>query len=235
MGGKLTGDGRRRRLACVFCWNGGTVRRSATLMLLALVITGCGTSAASSPTSTPAALATATARPQQLPSDTGPVPKSSATAGPTGKATAVVRQPTAVPPKPVPTVAVSRDYASFTATICHSFGTRDANTIINALPYFQYNSGLRYGTMGDGEGQTADPTLLRTWLASAKVTCNFITRDVAGHGTLLASGWTQPGGWSLVELDTYGGHWKINDFTFGDRATLYNAMQTGGPIVPFRG
>ncbi len=211
------------------------MRRSATLMLLALVITGCGTSAASSPTSTPAALATATARPQQLPSDTGPVPKSSATAGPTGKATAVVRQPTAVPPKPVPTVAVSRDYASFTATICHSFGTHDANTIINALPYFQYNSGLRYGIMGDGEGQTADPTLLRTWLASAKVSCNYITRDVAGHGTLLASGWTQPGGWSLIELDTYGGHWKINDFTFGDRATLYNAMQTGGPIVPFRG
>lgn len=211
------------------------MRRSATLMLLALVITGCGTSAASSPTSTPAALATATARPQQLPSDTGPVPKSSATAGPAGKATAVVRQPTAVPPKPVPTVAVSRDYASFTATICHSFGTHDASTIINALPYFQYNSGLRYGTMGDGEGQTADPTLLRTWLASAKVSCNYITRDVAGHGTLLASGWTQPGGWSLIELDTYGGHWKINDFTFGDRATLYNAMQTGGPIVPFRG
>lgn len=203
------------------------MRRSATLMLLALVITGCGTSAASSPTSTPAALATATARPQQLPSDTGP--------GPKGSATAVVLQPTAVPPKPVPTVAVSRDYASFTATICHSFATRDASTIINALPYFQYNSGLRYGTMGDGEGQTADPALLHTWLSSTTVTCNFFTRDVAGHGTLLASGWTQPGGWSLVDLDTYGGHWKINDFTFGDRATLYNAMHTGGPIVPFRG
>ncbi len=211
------------------------MRRSATLMLLALVITGCGTSAASSPTSTPAALATATARPQQLPSDTGPGPKGSATAGPKGNATAVVLQPTAVPPKPVPTVAVSRDYASFTATICHSFATRDASTIINALPYFQYNSGLRYGTMGDGEGQTADPALLHTWLSSTTVTCNFFTRDVAGHGTLLASGWTQPGGWSLVDLDTYGGHWKINDFTFGDRATLYNAMHTGGPIVPFRG
>jgi len=203
------------------------VRRLATLMLLALVITGCGSSMASSPTATPPASATPTARPQPLASATSVRPK--------GSTTAVVRQATAVPPKPVPTVAVSNDYASFTATICHSFAAHDATTIINSLPYFQYNSGLRYGTMGDGEGQTADPALVHTWLASAKVTCNFFTRDVAGHGTLLASGWTQPGGWALLDLDTYGGHWKINDFTFGDRATLYNAMQTGGPIVPFRG
>ncbi len=203
------------------------MRRPATLMLLALCITGCGSSTASSPTSTPPASATPTTQPQ---------PRASATsAGPKGSATAAVRQPTAVPPKPVPTVAVSKDYASFTATICHSFAARDASTIINALPYFQYNSGLRYGSMGDGEGQTADPALMRNWVASSKVTCNFFTRDVAGHGSLLASGWTQPGGWSLLDLDTYGGHWKINDFTFGDRASLYGAMQTSGPIVPFRG
>jgi hypothetical protein len=67
------------------------------------------------------------------------------------------------------------------------------------------------------------------------VRCQDYTPDIAGHGTLLTSGWSQQGGWSLIELDTYGGAWKINDFTFGDRAALYRAMQTSQPIVQFRG
>ena len=142
------------------------------------------------------------------------------------------RVPTAAP---TPVVTVGSSYAAFIDASCHAFAAGDTNTISNELPYYQYNSGLRYGTLGDGEGQTGDPSLLGTWLQGGTVRCQYFTPDVAGHGTLLTSGWQQPGGWSLIELDTFNGAWKINDFTFGDCASLYRAMQTSQPIVTYHG
>jgi hypothetical protein len=112
--------------------------------------------------------------------------------------------------------------------------TRDAGTVINQLPYYQYNSGLRYGMLGDGEGETGDPSLMRTWLSRSGVQCKYFTPDVAGHGTVLTRGWAQPGGWGLIEMDTFNGHWKINDFTFGGGPALYHAMRVAGPILAYR-
>ncbi|GAC1445531.1 MAG: hypothetical protein NVSMB52_06910 [Chloroflexota bacterium] len=102
------------------------------------------------------------------------------------------------------------------------------------LPYYQYNSGVRYGRLGDGEGQTGDPALIGTWLAGTSIKCVLFTGDVAGHGTVLTSGWAQPGGWNLIEMDTFNGVWKINDFTFGDRSALYQAMQATRPVLKYR-
>jgi hypothetical protein len=131
---------------------------------------------------------------------------------------------------------ISRSYAAFLGTICQAFATGDAGTIINALPYYQYNSGLRYGNFGDGEGQTGDPSLMRTWLAAHRARCVYFTPDVAGHGTVLTRGWRVNGmNWSLIEMDVYGNQWKINDFTFGRRAALWWAVQSSQPILAYRG
>ena len=113
----------------------------------------------------------------------------------------------------------------------------DSSALRNDLPYYQYNSGLRYGMLGDGEGRTGDPALLTAWLAGGNVRCRLITRDIAGHGTVLAGGWTAaPGPWSLIEMDTYNGTWKVNDFTFGNHSDLYAAMQTtSAPLEVYRG
>ena len=101
--------------------------------------------------------------------------------------------------------------------------------------YYQYNSGLRWGMLGDGEGHTDDPGLLNTWLSSSSVQCRSFTPGVAGHGTLMTSGWSQPGPWGLIEMDVSNGRWKINDFTFGGRGPLAQAMQVGHPILPYQG
>jgi hypothetical protein len=111
----------------------------------------------------------------------------------------------------------------------------DATAVINSLMYYQYNSGLRYGTLGDGEGQTGDPSLIRTWLSSRHVHCRYFTPDAAGHGTVLTEGWPAPGSWSLIEFDTIQGRWKINDFTFGQSGALYRAERVAGPILPYHG
>lgn len=134
-----------------------------------------------------------------------------------------------------PEVASSKPYTTFLASICHALTTRDASTLTAALPYYQYNSGLRYGLLGDGEGLTGDPSLFGSWLASAHVVCVRFTPDIAGHGTVLTSGWGQFGGWSLIEMDTFNGVWKLNDLTFGQEGPLNKAMATSSPIMPYRG
>jgi hypothetical protein len=186
--------------------------RSLLPMALGLLLAGCGSSStAPPPTATPQP-ASATPAPRGTPSGTVP----------TGAPTA--------------TVTVSRTYAAFVTSLCQDFATKNADGVIKALPYYQYNSGLRWGMMGDGEGSTSDPSLMRTWLASAHVHCTFFTPDKAGHGTVLATGWTQPAPSALAEVDIYpDGHWKINDFTFGKKAVLYTAMQTAGTPLRFRG
>jgi hypothetical protein len=193
------------------------VRIVLLLLLLTLSLTACGR-APSRGSSKPTLEATATSAPGAIQSPT-PLTVS-----------------TQAPSTPVRAVAMSGSYRAFLRTVCAALSARDSATLRSELPYFQYNSGLRYGVLGDGEGQTADPGALNAWLASSHVRCTYFTPDVAGHGTLLASGWKRaPGQWSLLELDTFGGSWKVNDFTFGSRAALYAAMQTSHPIGVYRG
>ena len=162
-----------------------------------------------------------------------PTPTGTPTPAPSPIATRVPPTATA---RPTPTPTISPAYAAFVRTLCSAFAARNAGAVINSLPYYQYNNGLRYGNLGDGEGQTGDPSLMNTWLAGAHVRCINFTPDVAGHGALLTAGWAKPNQpASLLELDTFNGHWKINDFTFGSHAALYGAMQTAGPVLAYRG
>lgn len=192
-------------------WKGHCVRAGFLVpAIIALAIAGCGSS--SNGPATPHATPTSPG-PSSTPSETNP---SGITA--------------------TPTYTVGKPYARFVASLCHDFATKNANGIISVLPYFQYNNGLRWGKMGDGEGTTSDPSQMKAWLASSNVHCTYFTPGQNGHGTVLATGWAQPGPSALAELDIYpDGHWKINDFTFGNQQVLYNAMQTAGPPLRFRG
>jgi hypothetical protein len=187
------------------------VRRQIVIVACAAVLlAGCGSSAAP-PTATPAPAPTATS------------PSTSTT------------QPTAGPQASA-TPAVSATYRAFVTALCHDLAKKNSKGVQGDLPYYQYNSGLRWGMMGDGLGQTDDPSLMNTWLSAGNPACKAFTPDIAGHGTVLAGGWTQPGPWSLIELDVYPGkHWKINDFTFGSESVLRNAMRTAGPALPITG
>jgi hypothetical protein len=118
--------------------------------------------------------------------------------------------------------------------MCSALAKGDSNTLIRELPYYQYNSGLRFGMLGDGEGQTADPGLLATWLAGSHVRCTYMSSGDFGHGTVLATGWQRPAEAALIELDIFSGRWKINDFTFGKTGALFYAMQTAKPLLPYR-
>jgi hypothetical protein len=155
---------------------------------------------------------------------------------PTETSTAATRtvSPTEVALTPT-TIAVDQGFAQTVRTVCTAFSNKDAAAVTRNLPYYQYNSGLRYGVLGDGEGQTGDPSLMTTWLAHAHVQCKFQSSGSHGHGTVLATGWPQQGGTALIELDTYSGRWKINDFTFGPFGELYRAMQTARPILRYAG
>jgi len=133
------------------------------------------------------------------------------------------------------TVAVNAQYAGFVSALCRDFRSRNARAITAQLPFYQYNSGLRYGQLGGGEGSTGDPSLMGTWLSHSSVRCVLYTPGVAGHGALLTQGWSQPGGWGLLDLDTYSGHWKINDFTFGKQSDLVYAIHTANPVLQYRG
>lgn len=151
------------------------------------------------------------------------------------RATATAR-PTAtrIPSTSTP-VPLSRPYREFIGNLCTALRHDDANAVIQALPNYQYNAGVRYGYLGDGEGQSGDPTLLRQWLASAHTQCRYYTPDKAGHGLLLTSGWPLPSGsWNLIEMDTFRGQWKINDFTFGKESNLAWAMHAMHPILPYK-
>lgn len=196
------------------------MRRIAGLALLVILLSGCSVGKLSvggflaAPTATSTPTATPTASP--VPTTTHVAPKAT--------------------PRPTPTPTISPAYAAFVHTICRALAARDAGTIINSLAYYQYNNGLRYGNMGDGEGQTGDPSLMNTWLAHAHARCMYFTPDQAGHGVLLTGGWAAPNlPSSLIELDIFNGHWKINDFTFGSQGALYTAVQTSGPILSYRG
>lgn len=176
------------------------------MALLIFVLAGCSSLAGST---------TATPTPTTAP------PAAAATRGPG--------------PAPTPTVTIGRPYGTFLHTLCSAFAARNAGTVINLLPYFAYNSGLRYGMLGDGEGQTGDPSLMRSWLAQAHPHCVSFTPGYNAHGTVLTVGWQAPGPVALLDLDIFNGHWKINDFTFGSRAALSTAMRTSFPIVAYKG
>lgn len=182
-------------------WKGNGVRALVGLLLVTLVLAGCGGPSAAAPTVTPSPPATATSPPAT--------------------------------PSPTP-VTFNHTYLSFVHTICHALATRNAGTISNNLAHYQYNSGVRYGQLGDGEGQTGDPSILTTWL-SHPVRCVDLTPSLAGHGSALTSGWPQPGGWGIIEFDTFNGQWRINDFTFGTRHDLYRALaNVQRPVVSYR-
>ncbi len=115
-------------------------------------------------------------------------------------------------------------------SFCTGAQEHNSNVVASFLPYYQYNSGVRYGQMGDGAGQTGSPDLLRTWVRTGHIQCVDTGPDISGHAVLLSRGWPRPGGWSLTEFDVYNGVWKINDFTFGHENILRNRMQIAGPL-----
>jgi hypothetical protein len=139
-------------------------------------------------------------------------------------------------PTPTAAVSLSKPYRSFVTGLCTALSNKDAGKVIKDLPNYQYNSGVRYGFFGDGEGHSGDPSVLNTWLAADRIMCRYVSADSAGHGLLLTSGWTKPGGpWNLIEVDIFSGQWKINDFTFANQATLWRAMHLSRSIIPYRG
>jgi hypothetical protein len=112
--------------------------------------------------------------------------------------------------------------------------TGDAATVTAHLMHYQYNSGLRWGMLGDGEGTTSDPSVMSTWLSASHPRCQSYSPNIAGHGTLLTSGWSSPGPWSLLDLDLLNGQWTINDFTFGPRDRVARAMhQVNRPVLAY--
>lgn len=179
--------------------------RSVAALLLVALLGGCAASASSSATPTPAS---------------HPTP---------------VRTSAVHVPSPTATVVVGKPFASFLHIVCGALASGNATAIIDLLPYYQYNSGLRYGTLGGGEGQTGDPSLMRTWLASARPHCITFTPGIMGHGTVLTVGWKTPAPASIIELDMFNGHWKVNDFTFAGRPALEQAMNTSSPVLPYHG
>jgi hypothetical protein len=188
---------------------GEFVRFIISMVVLAVALVGCSSSAAPAPpTPTVTSVRGATGIP--------PVPHATRTARPVS-------------------VVVDSGFASAVRSLCAAFVRKDSTAVTRALPYYQYNSGLRYGVLGDGEGQTGDPSLMATWLAHSSVRCVLQSSGVHGHGTVLATGWHEPGGSALIELDTYSGRWKINDFTFGPYRALYRALQTVRPVVRYAG
>lgn len=183
--------------------------RNALLGFLLLILAGCGTSAAS-----PTAVVTSTAVPSNQQTTTTKTP----------------------PPRATATVALSPAYMSFVRTLCRGMSAGNASVVTGRLMHYQYNSGLRWGMLGDGEGQTADPSTMTTWLSGSHVQCRSFSPNVAGHGTLLTSGWAQPAAWSLLDLDLLNGQWVINDFTFSTGPALARAMHgVNHPILTYRG
>lgn len=190
------------------------VRGAALSVAIALAVAGCGgSSGGNQPHSTHVAA----------------VPTTVVTAATPGT------PPTSVSGNPstaVPVATPSAPYRKFVATLCRALRSADTSVVSGDLSNYQYNTGVRWGYMGDGEGQTSDPSIFSAWLAARTVRCAYSTPDSAGHGALLTRGWHVTGGpWSIIELDTYSGQWKITDFTFGRPGVLYRALRTAGPAV----
>jgi hypothetical protein len=136
---------------------------------------------------------------------------------------------------PTPTVTVDKGFFAFLQTVCGNLARGNASGISASLMHYQYNSGLRWGTLGDGLGRSDDPSLLNTWLAHARPHCVSYSSGQAQHGAVLTSGWSQPARWAIVEMDVVNGKWRINDFTFGPHRAMAQAMQIVAPTVPFHG
>ncbi|HZU13627.1 MAG TPA: hypothetical protein VFB58_12375 [Chloroflexota bacterium] len=149
-------------------------------------------------------------------------------------------------PTPHPTaIALDARYLAFVHRVCTDLAARNAAAVAALLMRYQYNSGLRWGLIGDGEGHTTSPSVLGTWLAHSRVRCISLTPDNVGHGAVLTSGWSLPSGsvvtqtaqpsWAIVEFDMIGGAWKINDWTFGSPTILQQAIHVNTPaVVPYR-
>ena len=156
-------------------------------------------------------------------------------AQPTATTIVPTTRPTTAPtPSSSPTASVDRTFLASVRALCSALSTGDAGAVANSLMHYQYNSGLRWGTLGDGEGQTSDPSLLSTWLAQARPRCVSLTTGNGGYGAVLTRGWSQPGPAAIIEMDVIDGKWKINDFTFGSEASMARAMQVHAPVLPYR-
>lgn len=141
-----------------------------------------------------------------------------------------------LPRRTAPTVTVSPAFMGFIHSLCHSMSRGDAGSLAGHLMHYQYNSGLRWGMYGDGEGTTSDPGTLSTWLSGSHVHCLSFSPNVAGHGTLLTAGWARPGASALLDLDLLNGQWVINDFTFSSGPVLARAMHAvAHPVLTYRG
>jgi hypothetical protein len=199
----------RRGLECLrFFMKGRRVRLIVAASCMAFLLSGCALGqSASAPT---------------------PTPRSAAAV----QKTATVR-PTAGP-RPT-AIHVGKPYSAFLHMICRAFAAGNQGAITGSLMNYQYNTGLRYGVIGDGEGRSADPSLMGTWLAGSHVQCVSFSPGFNSHGAVLTRGWKQPAPWSLVELDLLNGHWKINDFTFGRRTAMLWAMQSAKPVLTYHG
>lgn len=161
---------------------------------------------------------------------------STASPTPTGAApTATTAPPPRSTPRPTAVPHPDKGFASFVQSLCGNLASGNSSGITGVLMYYQYNTGLRWGMMGDGEGHTDNPSVMSTWLASAHPRCVSFSTGAAGHGAVLTSGWSRPAPWSIVEADVINGGWKINDFTFGSHQQLAQAMQVVAPTLAFHG
>ena len=92
---------------------------------------------------------------------TTPAPAPTPTALPPPQPTPPVVRRTATPSKPKQhPVQVAAGFKTFLRTFCGALSAGNAGEIENELPYYQYNSGVYYGTF-DGAGRpnrSADPT-----------------------------------------------------------------------------
>jgi hypothetical protein len=199
------------------------VFRFATIVALATIVVGCGNSTARRGTAPALTAPAATAATR-----TAPTPHVSPTAS--------VSATSSSRPSPSATVVLAPAYASFLHAICHALSRGDAAGVNAHLMHYQYNSGLRWGMFGDGEGTTSDPSAMYTWLSGSHVVCRAESANAGGHASLLTSGWARPGPWSLLDLDLLNGQWVINDFTFGAARPLARAMHgVAQPVMRYRG
>jgi hypothetical protein len=188
---------------------GAGVRTAIVCAVFMVLLAGCGSSDGT---------------PTAVPTSAGTSP----TAAPSGSSTPVSG--------PTATVVLEPAYMSFVRSLCNDFKSGNASGVTGRLMNYQYNTGLRWGMFGDGEGHTSDPSLMTTWLTGAHVHCTELSPSTAGHGTLMTAGWTQPGRYGLLDLDLLNGEWKINDFTFGSEQQMARAMhQVVRPIIAYTG
>ncbi len=172
----------------------------ALAVLSVVVLDGCGVPGSSSP-------------PPPTPVPTRPV------------GTPVVAHRTPVPiRRPRLHLPMTPAYRSFLNAVCGALSRHDSTTIVNSLPFYQYNSGVYYGTFNKSEGALVGTGIVGQWLSGGREHCFRYTPPIAGHGIAATSGWTFDGGWCLLEFDIFPNGWKIDDFTFGTRGQVLHAF-----------